>query len=58
MLRSVVVELRHDTIVRGTLTDADEEMNLIMEGVTYQPLQVRGEAPLTSQAATSCTEEA
>ena len=36
-----MVELRHDTIVRGVLADADEEMNLTMEGVTYEPLQVR-----------------
>jgi len=35
-----VVELRHDTIVRGVLADADEDMNLTMEGVTYEPLQV------------------
>ncbi len=44
-LRSVVVELRHDTIVRGTLTDADEEMNLTMQGVTYQPLQACSQRP-------------
>ena len=30
--RSVVVKLRHDTIVRGVLADADEDM--ILEGVT------------------------
>ena len=35
----LVVELRHDTIVRGTLTEADDEMNLIMENATYEPLQ-------------------
>ena len=34
-----MVELRHDTIVRGTLTEADDEMNLIMENASYEPLQ-------------------
>lgn len=35
----VVVELRHDTIVRGTLTSADDYLNLMMADVTYTPLQ-------------------
>lgn len=35
----VVVELRGDTILRGTLASADEYMNLQLEGVTYTPLQ-------------------
>ena len=39
------MELRHDTIVRGTLTEADDDMNLIMEGASYEPLQVGAPAP-------------
>lgn len=39
LLGRLVVELRHDTIVRGILTEADDEMNLIMEKATYEPLQ-------------------
>jgi small nuclear ribonucleoprotein (snRNP)-like protein len=35
----VVVELRYDTIVRGTLTSADDYLNLLLADVTYQPLQ-------------------
>ena len=35
----VVVELRCDTIVRGVLTSADDQLNLMMADVTYQPLQ-------------------
>jgi len=46
-----VVELRHDTIVRGVLADADEDMNLTMEGVTYEPLQVCGWSYVASQPA-------
>ena len=35
----LVVELRQDTIVRGMLDSADEEMNLVMTNVTFTPLQ-------------------
>ncbi len=35
----VVVELRHDAIVRGTLASADDYLNLQLEGATYRPLQ-------------------
>ena len=35
----VVVELRHDTIVRGVLDSADDEMNLTMRNATLTPLQ-------------------
>ena len=37
----VVVELRCDTIVRGTLLGADEQLNLQLTGASYQPLQGR-----------------
>lgn len=35
----VVVELRHDTIVRGMLDSADDEMNLTMCDAILTPLQ-------------------
>lgn len=35
----LVVELRQDTIVRGVLESADEEMNLVITSATYTPLQ-------------------
>lgn len=35
----VVVELRKDTIVKGTLTSCDEQLNLIVEQATCKPLQ-------------------
>jgi len=35
----LVVELRQDTIIRGVLESADEEMNLVMKGVTMTPLE-------------------
>lgn len=48
------MELRHDTIVRGTLAEADDDMNLIMEGASYEPLQVSAPAPVPhSWAATT-----
>ncbi|KAL4452464.1 hypothetical protein ABPG75_008126 [Micractinium tetrahymenae] len=37
--RRVVVELRYDTIVRGELLGADDQLNLQLGGATYQPLQ-------------------
>lgn len=36
---SLVVELHTDAIARGQLESADEGMNLILTGATYQPLQ-------------------
>ena len=35
----VVVELRQDTVIRGMLESADEEMNLVMTDATSTPLQ-------------------
>ncbi|KAI3438295.1 hypothetical protein D9Q98_000729 [Chlorella vulgaris] len=35
----VVVELRYDTIVRGTLLGADDQLNLQLSEASYQPLQ-------------------
>ena len=35
----LVVELRQDTVVRGMLDSADEEMNLVMTDVTFTPLE-------------------
>lgn len=37
----MVVELRYDTIVRGELLGADDQLNLQLGEATYQPLQVR-----------------
>jgi len=39
----VVVELRDDGIVRGTLAHADEALNLALTDATWTPLQVREE---------------
>lgn len=36
---NVVVELQNDAVVRGLLESADEGMNLIITGATYEPLQ-------------------
>lgn len=36
--QQVVVELRQDTIVRGTLLSADDQLNLQLNGASYQPL--------------------
>lgn len=36
---NVVVELHNDAVVRGMLESADEGMNLIIHGATYEPLQ-------------------
>ncbi len=36
---NVVVELQNDAVVRGLLESADEGMNLIINGATYEPLQ-------------------
>lgn len=35
----LVVELRQDTIIRGVLESADEEMNLVMKTVILTPLE-------------------
>lgn len=35
----LVVELRQDTLVRGTLESADDEMNLVMVDASLTPLQ-------------------
>lgn len=35
----LVVELRYDTIVRGTLVSADDHLNLQLEEASVQPLQ-------------------
>ena len=48
-LHRVVLELRHDTIVRGTLAEADDDMNIIMEAATYEPLQVILSPPAVSE---------
>ncbi len=35
----VVVELRNDTIIRGTLESSDQHMSLVMLGASLEPLQ-------------------
>lgn len=35
----VIVELRYDTVLRGLLESTDDALNLVLTGVTVQPLQ-------------------
>lgn len=37
--RRLVIELRNDTIVRGTVDLVDDFMNLTMSDISYEPLQ-------------------
>ncbi|KAK9903947.1 hypothetical protein WJX75_001106 [Coccomyxa subellipsoidea] len=36
---NIAVELHNDAVIRGMLESADEGMNLIITGATYEPLQ-------------------
>ena len=50
-----MVELKRDTIVRGTLAEADELMNLLLENVSYEPLQARCLLTTSAVGSDTCT---